>query len=102
MLDTAGASRGSDAKELALMQQVWNKSLVDSISSAENARAWETNWPRDGRRAVVKVLYDRPAGELRVLGRWKGKPFAKTFVVEQDFASALCLARDFIREQTSR
>ena len=71
MLDTAGASRGSDAKELALLQQTWNKAPVDSFSSAENARAWETNSPGDARRAVVKVLYDRPAGELRVLGRWK-------------------------------
>ena len=102
MLDTAGASRGSEAKELAALQQTWNKAVVDSLSSAENARAWETNWPGDGRRAVVKILYDRPAGELRVLGRRKGKPFAKTFVVEQDFAAALSLARDFIREQTSR
>jgi hypothetical protein len=38
MLDTAGASRGSDAKELALLQQTWNKAVVDSFSSAENAR----------------------------------------------------------------
>jgi hypothetical protein len=102
MLDTAGASRGSEAKELAALQQTWNKAVVDSLSSAENARAWETNWPGDGRRAVVKILYDRPAGELRVLGRRKGKPFAKTFVVEKDFAAALSLARAFIREQTSR
>jgi len=102
MLNTAGVSRGSDAKELALMQQAWNKAPVDSFSNAEDARAWETNWPGAGRRAVVKILYDRPAGELRVLGRWKGKPFAKTFIVEQDFAAALSLARDFIREQTSR
>jgi hypothetical protein len=102
MLDTAGASRGSDAKELALMQQAWNKAPVDSFSNAESALAWETNWPGDGGRAVVKIFYDRPAGELRVLGRWKGKPFAKTIVVEQDFAAALSLARDFIREQTSR
>ena len=102
MLDTAGASRGSDAKELALMQQAWNKAQVDSFSNAENARAWETNWPGDGRMAVVKILYDRPAGELRVLGRRKGKPFAKTFVVEQDFAAAVNQAKQFIREQTSR
>jgi hypothetical protein len=102
MLDTAGASRGSDAKELAALQQTWNKAVVDSFSSAENARAWETNWPGGDRRAVVKVLYDRPAGELRVLGRWKGKPFAKTFVVEQDFADALNQAKQFIQEQTGR
>ena len=78
------------------------RAVVDAFSSAENARAWETNWPGDGGRAVVKVFYDRPGGELRVLGRWKGKPFAKTFVVEQDFAAALSLARDFIREETKR
>jgi len=100
LLDTAGASRGSDAKELAGLQQTWNKAQVESFSSAEKAGAWETNWPGDGRRAVVKVLYDRPAGELRVLGRWKGKPFAKTFVVEQDFAAALNQAKRFIQEQT--
>ena len=102
MLDTAGASRGSDAKELPLLQQAWNKAAVDSFSNAEDARAWETNWPGDGRRVVVKILYDRPAGELRVLGRWKGKPFAKTFLVEQDFAAALTQVKQFIQEQTSR
>jgi len=84
------------------LQQAWNKALVGSFSNAENARAWETNWPGNSRRAVVKILYDRPAGELRVLGKWKGKPFAKTFLVEQDFAAALSQAKQFIREQTSR
>ena len=99
MLDTAGASRGAEAKELALLQQTWNKAVVDSFSSTENARAWETNWPGDGRGAVVKVLYDRPAGELRVLGRWKGKSFARTFVVEQDFAAALTRPRRSFRSR---
>ena len=102
MLDTAGASRGPDTKELALLQQTWSQAVVDSLSSTENARAWETNWPADGRGAVVKVLYDRAAGELRVLGRWKGKSFAKTFLVEQDFAAALDQAKVFVQEQTRR
>ena len=102
MLDTAGASRGSEAKDLVLLQQTWNKAAVDSFSTMENARAWETNWPGSGKGAIVKVLYDRPAGELRVLGRWKGKSFAKTFVVEQDFAAALSQAKQFIQEQASR
>ena len=102
MLDTAGASRGSDVKELAALQQAWNKALVDSFSSPEKAGAWETNWPGDSRRSVVKILYDRPAGELRVLGQWKGKPFAQTFLVEQDLAAALGQAKQFIQEQTRR
>ncbi len=100
MLDTAGASRGSDAKELALLQQTWNKAQVESFSSGEKAGAWETHWPGGSTRTVVKILYDRPAGELRVLGRWKGKPFAKTVVVEQDFAAALNQVKQFIQEQT--
>jgi len=102
MLDTAGASRGADAKELTLMQQTWNKAAVDSFSAAENARAWETNWPGNGKGAMVKILYDRPAGELRVVGRRKGKSFAKTFVVEQDLAAVLNQAKDFIQEHTKR
>jgi hypothetical protein len=37
-----------------------------------------------------------------VLGRWKGVPFERTFVVEQDLAVALKQAKAFIREQTKR
>jgi hypothetical protein len=84
---------------IGALEQTWNKAVVRPFASAENARAWETNLPGDGRRAVVRILHDRPAGELRVLGRWKGKPFAKTF--EQDFAAALSQAKQFIKEQTS-
>jgi hypothetical protein len=102
MLDTAGASRGAEAKELTILQQTWKEAVVDSFFTTENARAWETNWPGDGRGAVVKILFDRPAGELRVLGRWKGKSFARTFVVQDDFAEVLNQANEFIQEQTSR
>jgi hypothetical protein len=102
MLDTAGASRGSDDKELGALQQTWSKAVVASFSTAERARAWEIKWPEAGRRALVKIIYDRPAGELRVEGRWKGKQFAKTFVVEQDFAAALNRARHFVQVQTGR
>lgn len=50
----------------------------------------------------MKIIYDRPAGELRVEGRWKGKQFAKTFLVQQDFAAVLNQAKQFIQEQTGR
>jgi hypothetical protein len=102
MLDPAGASRGADSKELALFQHTWANASVDLFSAADKVRTWETNWPGDTRSAVAKILYDRPAGELRVLGRYKGKPFSKTWVVEQDLAAALTQARAFVQEQTSR
>ena len=41
MLDTAGASRGSEVKEVALLQQAWSKAVVNSFSSTENTRAWD-------------------------------------------------------------
>ena len=102
MLDTAGASRGSEAKEVALLQQAWSKAVVNSFSSTENTRVWETNWPAADKQPVVKILYDRPAGELRVLGRWKEKSFAKAFVVEQDFDAVLSQAKAFIQQETGR
>ncbi len=102
MLDTAGASRGSEAKEMVLLQQTWKNAVVDSFSSRENARAWETNWPGDPSGRVVKVLCDRAAGELRVFCRWNGKTFSRTWLVEQDFETVLSQAKAFIQEQTKR
>jgi hypothetical protein len=103
MLDTAGASRGSEASDLVLLQQTWKKVRVGAFDSAEKAQTWETNWPADlSRGAVVKILYDRPAGEVRVLGRWNGTSFAKTFVVEQDLSATLKQVNQFIQGQTRR
>jgi hypothetical protein len=76
--------------------------VVASFSTAGRARASETKWPDAGRPALVNIIHGRPAGELRVEGRWKGKQFAKTFVVEQDFAAFLNQARQFVQEQTGR
>lgn len=101
MLDT-GATRGSDINEVALVQQRWEKASIDSFASVEALRAWEANWPVETKRAVVKIAYDRAAGEVRVLGRWEGKSFEKTFLVEQDLATALKQARAFIQEKTKR
>jgi hypothetical protein len=76
--------------------------VVDPLSNTENARVWATNWPGNGIGALVKILYAGPAGELRVLGRWNGKSFGKTFVVEQDLAAILNQAEYFIQEQINR
>src|ERR1019366_6426100 len=45
MLDTAGATRGSDTNEVSELRQVWEKAAVDSFTSTEALHAWETNWP---------------------------------------------------------
>jgi hypothetical protein len=101
MLDTAGTTRGSDANEALLLHQSWEKVAVDSFTGTEALRAWETNWPAQNKRPVVKVVFDRAAGEVRILGRWKGETFTKTIVVEQDLAATLEQAKSFIKQRTS-
>ena len=100
MLDTAGATRGSDTNETSLLRQTWEKATVDSFTATEALHAWETNWPALNRRPVVKIVFDRAAGEVRILGRWKGESFTKTLLVERDLAITLEQAKSFIKQRT--
>ncbi len=102
MLDTTGATRGSDTNEVSLLRQAWEKAPVDSFTGTAALRAWETNWPAQNKRPVVKVIFDRAAGEVRILGRWKGESFTKTFLAEQDLTTTLEQAKAFIQERTSQ
>ena len=97
MLDTAGATRGSETNQAALFHQTWQTATINYISNSEGLYAWQTNWP--DKTAVVKIIYDRAAAEVHVLGRWEGKSFDKTFLVEQDLTIVLKQAKEFIREQ---
>jgi hypothetical protein len=101
MLDTAGATRGSDTNEMSLLGRTWEKTAVDSFTGTEALHAWETNWPAQSKRPMVKVVFDRAAGEVRILGRWKGESFTKTLLVEQDLAATLEQAKSFIKQRTS-
>ena len=100
MLDIAGATRGSDTNETLLLRQTWEKATVDSFTGMEALHAWETNWPAQNNGPVVKVVFDRAAGEVRILGRWRGESFTKTFVVEQDLTATLEQAKSFIKQRT--
>ena len=102
MLDTAGATRGCDTSETSLLHQAWQKAPVDSFTGTKALHAWETNWPAQSKRPVVKVVFDRAAGEVRILGRWKGESFTKTLLVEQDLAATLEQAKSFIKQRTSQ
>jgi anti-sigma factor RsiW len=102
MLDTAGATRGSDTNEISVLRQAWEKAAVDSFGGVEALHAWETNWPAQDKRPVVKVVFDRAAGEVRILGHWKGESFTNTFLVERDLATTLEQAKSFIKQRTSQ
>jgi hypothetical protein len=102
MLDTAGATRGSDTNEISLLRQTWERATVDSFAGTAALRAWETNWPAQNSRPVVKIVLDRAAGEVRILGRWKGESFTKTLLVDQDLSATLEQAKSFIKQHTSQ
>jgi hypothetical protein len=71
---------------------------LDSFTTAEALREWEAK----GRPDAVKVIYDRAAAEVRVLGKWRGRSFEKTFPVEADLPAALKTAKSYITEQTQK
>ena len=96
MLDTTGGTRGSDINEAALLRASWSVATLDSFTNAEALREWESN----GKPDAVKIIYDRAAAEVKVVGKWRGKSFEKTFLIEQDLATTLTQAKAFIGEQT--
>jgi hypothetical protein len=51
---------------------------------------------QESKATVAKIIYDRSAGEVRVIGRHKGQPFQKTFPVEHTLAATLKLVSVYL------
>lgn len=102
ILDTGGATRRADTNEVQLFQQSWSNAAIRLLSEPLSLRAWETNWPAARGADLIKIVYDRAAGEIRVSGKQDGRGFSKTFPVEDNFAVALKLAKDYVSDQTRR
>lgn len=100
MLDVAGGTRSTETNEVAVLESHWPGTRVQTLSTPGELAGWAANWPGAEQQPAAKIIYDRSAGEVRVLGRWRGKPFQKTFPVEQDLAAALNQAKTFVLEQT--
>ncbi len=99
MLDTVGAVRGTDTNDTEILKQQWQNSTFQSFDKTDRLENWETNWP-GGNKVTAKVIYDRAAVEVRVLLHKGDKSQQKTFVIEQDLATTMQVAGNFIREQT--
>lgn len=102
MLDTIGDTRGTTTSPIPVIQQALNQSKVETFSASAELKQWLGTWPVDG-QPVVKIVYDRGAGDVRVVGHIKGKPpFEKTFPVqrEENLPAVLKAAQAFIQEQT--
>jgi hypothetical protein len=95
MLDMTGGTRGTDTNEAALLRETWSTAALNSFTSAEALREWEAN----GKTDAVKIIYDRAAAEVRVLGKWRGKSFEKSFPIGENLKSTLEEAKAFVTEQ---
>jgi hypothetical protein len=97
LLDTAGATRGADTEDVLLLREAWKAASFDSFTTLDSLRGWETRWhdKQDG----VKIVYDRSAAEVRVLGKREGKRFEKTFPVEPDLPATLVRVKSFVAEE---
>ncbi len=98
MLDLAGATRGADTNEVALLRQAWQAAPFESFTQSTKLEDWEKSWPQDAKGTAAKIIYDRSAGEVRVIGRHKGQPFQKTFPAEKSLPDALRQASKFVME----
>ena len=101
LLDTAGTVRGAETNDSTLFKQRWANSTVQVFDKSVDLETWQTNRIYAG-RPVAKVVYDRAAGEVRVMLLGVGKTFSKTFAVERDLAATLQEADAFIRQQSGR
>lgn len=101
MLDLGGATRGSDTNEMALLGQTWSNAAVASFTAADELHSWETDWPSD-KAAMLKIIYNRAAGEVRVLSWQQGKVQEKVFPLERDLATTLKSVEDYVTGQVKR
>jgi len=83
-----GATRSGENEDAKMLKQNWNHTNVESFDIPGMASAWETNWPAK-KQLVIKVLYDRAAGEVRVISRHNGKISTQAFQVETDLGTTL-------------
>jgi len=102
MLDTIGATRGDATNEVAVLQEMWQKSTVQNFTDNAELEAWAKAWPSGTQRDAAKIIYDHASGEVRVLVRRQQEIIQKTFAVESDLTAAMRQAKAFIHEQTTR
>lgn len=102
LLDTVGQTRGTSSHATAPLRQAWEDADLQNFSTQAEVDNWLKVWPPDQRRLTVKVLYDRDAGHLRVLGhRGKKVAFENVYPVDraEDITNVLEVARAFIESQ---
>ena len=76
-----------------LLKQTWRNASVHSFANTKELTDWESE---SGKAATVKIIYDQPAGEVRVLGEWNGNTLNKTFPIDRDLSTTLKLIKNYL------
>ena len=95
MFDPAGPARGAATNEVAIVQGLWPSGALHEFSDLRELQAWLGQGEGSARRPSVRIVYDRPAAEVRVAVRQGARVAETTIPVEADLRSALGKAREF-------
>ena len=102
MLDLAGPTRGTGTNESGLFLEALKGATSTNISSLSELQAWEQSWSADQRGYEVKVIYDRAAAEVRVLGKGRGREFSRRFSAGVEPRQILGEVQAYVKAETAK
>jgi hypothetical protein len=102
MLDLAGPTRGAGTNELGMFQEKWRGATVTNVSTLNDLMSWERAWLPTENGYQVKVIYDRAAADIRVVGKGRGRQFTNHFPVGAGPGEILDQVQAYIEQETSK
>lgn len=103
MLDSVGTVRGTGVQPMELLQQQWKDAKPQEFADATKLKQWQEGWPADFKQPAVKILYNRDAGELRVMVRSRGSSSIEKVIPvkeERDLPKLIQEAEAFIQSKS--
>ena len=103
MLDSVGTVRGTGVQPMELLQQQWKDAKPQEFADATKLKQWQEGWPADSKQPAVKILYNRDAGELRVILRAGGSSSSEKVILvkeERDLPKLIREAEAFIQSKS--
>lgn len=94
MLDSVGTVRGTGVQPMELLQQQWKDAKPQEFDDAGKLKSWQESWPAGSKQTVVKVLYNRDTGELRIIVRTNGTLTSEKVIPVKDERELSMLIRE--------
>jgi hypothetical protein len=94
--------RGGSTNETLALKNAWPNARPELLSTISEGDQWAKTWPSSRRGAVVKIIYDKGAAEIRVTGRKNGRAFERSFPLGEDLGVTLKQVQSYVTEETGR